>query len=96
MCRKTQESGLAEIFPSYASQLSGIGVLCVSHPEFLHAHCREWLQPDGCQTKQVLFSFLSALRVQKVTTGGLESLMAVTPVFTDVAGILHFSSVRHY
>ena len=91
-----QEPGLAELFPPHASQLSGASIPRVSHPEFRGAHHREWLQPHGCQTKQVLFSFLNALRAQKITPGGLESPMAMTPVFTDVAGILHFSSVRHY
>ena len=91
-----QEPGLAELFPPHASQLSGASIPRVSHPEFRGAHQREWLQPYGCQTKQVLFSFLNALRAQKITPGGLESPMAMTLMFTDVAGILHFSSVRHY
>ena len=31
-----------------------------SHPEYLSAHCRAWLHPNGCQMVQV-FSFCSAL-----------------------------------
>ena len=50
MYQKMQESELTEPFPSYASQLSGPVFLCDSHSEFLGAHCREWLQSDGCQT----------------------------------------------
>ena len=45
---------------SRASQLSGASVLHFSHPEFLNAHCREWLQPECCEREQV-FSFPSAL-----------------------------------
>ena len=40
---------------------------------------------------QVLFSFLGVLKAQKFTFGGPESLMTVTSLFTDMAGILHFS-----
>lgn len=35
---------------------------------------------------QVLLSFLSALRTQKFTFGGPQSLMTVASVFTDMAG----------
>ena len=39
--------GSLKLFLSYASQLHGASILCFSHPEFLRAHCREWLQPNG-------------------------------------------------
>ena len=35
---------------------------------------------------QVFFSFLSSLRAHWLTHGGLQSLMAVTSLFTDMAG----------
>ena len=38
----------------------------------------------------VLFSFLSALRTQKLTFGGPELLMTVASVFTDTAGNTRF------
>ena len=55
---------------SHASQLSGASIRRFSHPEFLSAHCREWLQPEWCERQQV-FSFLSALRTQEFSFGGL-------------------------
>ena len=81
-----QESGLIEIVLFVnASQLSGASVLCFSHPEFLRAHSREWREPNGCQIVQVLFSFLSVPRAQEFTFGGVELLMTVTSLFTDMA-----------
>ena len=41
-----------------------------------------------------MFFFLGTLKAQKFTFGGLESLMAVTSLFTDMAGILHFSLLK--
>ena len=45
-----QESGLTEIIPF----ISGASILCFSHPEFLSAHHREWLQPGACQITGIL------------------------------------------
>lgn len=42
---------------------------------------------------QVLFSFLGILRAQKFAIGGPESLRAVTSLFTNIAGIFHFSDL---
>ena len=44
---------------------------------------------------QVLFSFLGALKAQKFTFGGPEPLMTVTSLFTDMAGIFHFSDTYY-
>ena len=33
-----------------------VTTLYFSHPEFLRAHCTEWLQPDGDQITGVLLS----------------------------------------
>ena len=55
---------------SHASQLSGASILHFSHSKFLSAHCREWLQPECCEREQV-FSFLSALRTQEFSFGGV-------------------------
>ena len=41
--------GWLKSFLSYASQISGASILYFSHPDFLWAHRREWLQPDDCQ-----------------------------------------------
>ena len=41
-----------------------------SWPELLRAHRGGWLQSDGYQIVQVLFSFLGALRVQVLTLEG--------------------------
>ena len=41
--------GSLKSFLSCASQLPGASVLCLLDPEFLSAHQREWLQPEGCQ-----------------------------------------------
>ena len=81
------ESGLTEIVLSvYASQPPGASVLLFSHPEFLRAHCGEWLQPNGCQIVQVFFSFSNVPRAQEFTFGGPEPLMTMTSLFTDMAG----------
>ena len=77
-------------FFSYASPFSGACILCFSHPEFFSAHCREWLQPDGYQIRQVFFSFPSALRAQEFTFEGPESLMIMTFLFIDMAGNIPF------
>ena len=69
-------------FLSYASQLSGNSILCFSYPEFLRAHHRKWLQPNGCWL-QGFFSFLSVLRAH---IERLQSLITVTSLFTDMAG----------
>ena len=51
---------------------------------------------SGCSLmaarSQLLFSFLVALRAQKFTFGGSKVLKTVTSLFTDMAGILHFST----
>ena len=46
--------GSLKSFPSYAAQLSGGSMLWFSHSEFLSAHHREWLQPNGCQVAGIL------------------------------------------
>ena len=46
---KCKNLGSLKSFLSYVSQLSGASILGFLHPEFLCAHHRVWLQPDGCQ-----------------------------------------------
>ena len=46
----------------------------------------EWLRQLTAAGLQALSSLLGALRAQKFTFGGLKSLMAVTSLFTDMAG----------
>ena len=77
--------GSRKPFLSYASQLSGASVLSISHSEILSAHLRAWLQPEGCLISQV-FSFLNAHRAQIFTFGGLEWLLTLTSLLTDMAG----------
>ena len=79
---------------SYASQLSGASILGFSHPEFLSAHSREWVQPHGCQINQIFSSILSALRAQEFTMGRLESPMTVTSLLTNMAGNTPFLTVK--
>ena len=87
---RCKSPGSLKCLVSYASQLSGASILHFSHPEFLNAHHREWLQPNGCQIVQALFSFLSALRAQEFTFGGPESLKTMASLFTDMAGNIPF------
>ena len=70
--------------------LSSLGLApCVFHIlSFLEAHRREWLRSGGGQW-QVRFSFLSALGAQGLVLE-LQSLMAVTSLFTDTAGNTSF------
>ena len=76
---------------SRASQLSGASVLHFSHPEFLNAHCREWLQPECCEREQV-FSFPSALAAAAAKS--LQSCPTLcdpidsNPLGSSVSGIL--------
>ena len=83
---RCKSPGSLKSLVSCAFQLSGASILHFSHPEFLKAHHREWLQPNGCQIVQALFSFLSALRAQEFTFGGPESLKTMASLFTDMAG----------
>ena len=78
-------------FLSHPSQLPGASILGFSHPEFLSAHHRQWLQPVDCWIVLGFFSFLGALRAQRFTCGEPELLMTMTASFTGMAGILHFS-----
>ena len=56
-----QEPGLTETIP-----LIGISALWGQHPvSSLSAHCREWLQPDGC--------WIAGIVLLPGCPGGLES-----------------------
>ena len=46
---KCKSLGSLKPFLSCASQLPGASIVCFLDPEFLSAHQREWLQPEGCQ-----------------------------------------------
>ena len=48
----------------------------------LRAHCREWLQSDGRWTTDILPGHLSD---SSVHAGGLQSLITVTSLYTDMA-----------
>ena len=71
MYGKMQESGVTEITPFICiSAIWGqfpVFLCFFLQLEFLSAHHREWLQPDGCHIGQVLFSFLIVPRAQKFT-----------------------------
>ena len=56
MYGKLQESGWAHWNHSFHMYLSYLQpVSCVfSHPEFLSAHLREWLQPKGCKISGIV------------------------------------------
>ena len=88
--------GLLKSFLSYAPNLSGATTL-FSHPElpFLKARCREWLQSDGCYKTGVLLPFGFPPQAQKLTFGSPKSLMAVTFLFTNVAGNTSFHDAKH-
>lgn len=80
-----QESGPTKIIP-----LTRSSAIWGQYPTFFHvlsflsAHCREWCNLMAALL-QALF-FPGALRVQKFIFGGLELLMAVTALFTGMAG----------
>ena len=75
---------------SYAPHLSRASIL-FQHPElpFLRAHCREWPQSHGYQAEGILLPECPQASVAHV--GGLQSLMTVTSLFTDMTG----SSISH-
>ena len=66
---------------------------CLSHPELLRAHSREWLQSDGYQMPGILL--LECPQDSGTHIGGLESLMSVTSLFTDMAGNIPFLTNIH-
>ena len=93
MSEKMQESGFTEIIPFIC-----ISAIWGQYPVIFHfLNTSGLLIGSGCgltaDRSQVLFSFLGALRAQKFTFGGQESLMAVACLFTDMVGTLHFSNV---
>ena len=49
-----QESGISEITPFICFSAVWGQYVCFSYPEFLSAHLREWLQPNGCQVAGIL------------------------------------------
>ena len=84
MYEKIQESGLTEIILSCTSQLSAqVSCVCYSLSSSVLS------LGSGCSlmaTMLQVFSFLISLRAQDFTFGGLELLMTVTSLFTDIAG----------
>ena len=55
---RCKSQGSLKSLLSYASQLYGAWIVCFSYPEFLSAHLREWLQPNGCQIAGILPSWV--------------------------------------
>ena len=80
MYEKMQESGLNEIIP-----FTCISAIWGQYPMlFLSAHHSEWLQPKSCPIAGTVFP--------PGFPGGLEPLMTVTSLFTDMAGNIPFLS----
>ena len=84
---------LTEIISFIGTHLSGAGILL---PDFLTSLVPRLPQgvaaADSCWMAGIVLPF-GALWAQKLTFGGLKSLMAVTSLFTDMAGK---HSVSHY
>ena len=87
MCGKMQESGLIEIIPFICISAIWASILCFSSVLTVGSGCSLM-----AARSQVLFCFLVPLRAQKFTFGGSKLLMTVTSLFTDMTGILHFST----
>ena len=49
----------------------------------LEAHCRDWLQSDGCEIAAI-FLLSKSPKSSLVHTGELQSLMTMTSLFTDI------------
>ena len=78
---------------AYASRLPGASILCFDILSSSGLTIGSGYSPRaGCQIAQV-FSFQSALWAQEFTFGGLESLMTVTSLSTDMAGNSSFSQL---
>ena len=78
MYGKTQESGLTEISSFICISALWGHYPVFSHPEFLKPHHREWPQHD-----------LAGILLSECP-GGLELVMSVTSLFTDIAGNTSF------
>ena len=90
MYGKMQESELTEIIPLICTSALWGQCPVFLVLSFLRAHLRELLQSGGCYRAGIL-SFLSALRAYQFTIPGVaQSLMAVTSLFTDMAGGIPF------
>ena len=85
--------GSLKPFLSYASQPSGVSILCVSHSPQIPVLTIGSSCSLMATRQQVLFSFLAALQAQKFTFGGPESFMAGTSLFIDMAGNTPFLNV---
>ena len=86
--------GSLESFLSYASQLSGASILCVSHPDFLWAHRREWLYLMAARSQVLVF--LCTIRAQEFTRGRPELLMTVTSLDFPHGSIFVYCYGRKY
>ena len=82
-------------FLSHAPQLSGASasILCLHLPSFLSSGLTIGSGYSLMAARRPLFfSFLSSLRAHQLTLGGLQWLMTVASLFTDVAGNIPFLS----
>ena len=90
MYGKMQESGLTEIIP-----LIRPSAVCqcpaFSHPELpvFRAHCWEWLQSGGCLKAGILLP--ESPQSSPAHIGGLQLLITVTSLLTDMTGVFYFS-----
>ena len=82
MYGKMQESGFAEI-----TCITCISATWGQYPEFLSAHLREQLQPNGCPMADIV---LLPGSPQGSEIGGLELLLTVSSLFTNKAGNTSF------
>ena len=69
--------GSLRFFLGCAPQLSGASTLYFHILSFLRAQCRKWLQSDGCDMADILFS-PEFPQGSPAHVGGLQSLMTVT------------------
>ena len=92
MYGKMQESGFTDIIPFAPVSAIWGQYLFLSHPELLRARSREWLQSAG-SSRSTSPSWVPL--GSGTHGGGLDSLMTVTSLFTDMAGNSPFLTNIH-
>ena len=85
-----RETGSLKSFFSYAPQLSGLGSCVFTFWASFPQGSGEWIPSDGCLKAGILL-FPELPQNSPAPIGGLQSLMIVTSLFTDMAGAFHFT-----
>ena len=91
--RRCKSLGSLKSLLSHAPQQSGASILCFHILNLLGVHSREWLQSDGCQVAGILL-LCECPQGWWTPTGGLQSLITVTSLFTNLPELSHVKPLQ--